>query len=177
MSLNSSTAPSGVPGQMGAAPTPDSLDDPIIQQILVELGLDVKTMSEDEIERHRRLCSMLRNSKRYKRFRVDDANKRWDDDSRSFTQMDLFISDVSDTATECSSSSCIPAFLPIIQSLKDDADLPQKRRVSFSDKVRVIQLSTHSLESLFGSEKTDNRPITSLESLMRHLKSFFKRSG
>ena len=90
--------------------------------------------------------------------------------------MDLCISDVSDNVTECDSENCIPAFLPIIQSLKDDADVSPKRRVSFSDKVRVIQLSTHSLENHFGTDKTEP-PIKGLDSFIRHLKSFFKRSG
>jgi hypothetical protein len=160
--------------QMGAV-VPDSLDDPIIQQILSDLGIDMTLMTEEEVERHRRLCSMLRHSKRYKRFRVDDANKRWDEDSIS-AQNDLCISDVSeDTATDWESEGCLPPPHSVLGHLRvEDSDIPSKRRVSFSDKVRVIHLSNHSLENFFGDKKTES--IKNLEQFMRHLKSFFRRS-
>ena len=57
----------------------DTLDDPIIRQIFAACGRQIadEYTPEEELERQRRMISMLRNSKHYRKQIVQNANAKW----------------------------------------------------------------------------------------------------
>lgn len=123
------------------------LQDPIIQNMLNELGRSPDDVEGDELERLIRMCSMLKHSKRYKRSLIQSANQRW---GVSDAEGPLIIgNDVWDALT-CVDTSSFDS--PPSRSSKTTR---KPRKVSFSDKLLVFQLSSHSMDIL--AERIDER--------------------
>ena len=128
------------------------LKDPIIQEMLGDLGRNPDDVDGDELERLIRMCSMLKHSKRYKRSLIQNANEQWSI-SDSDTNGPLILADDLLDALTCVNSSSFDTPPPINRRTTITPKKP--RKVSFSDKLLVVQLSSHSMDIL--AERIDER--------------------
>jgi hypothetical protein len=93
----------------------NSINDPIIQEMLSNRVLEEKVNENDETERQNRMYSMLVHSKKYRKLTIERANDMWHKDAK-------------DVMLE-------PADQPARNELASSADV---RHVHFSDKIEKI---------------------------------------
>ena len=114
--------------------------DPIIQSMLPPLAVNLN--NPDELER-RRMQTMLKCSKRYKRLMVERANKQWED-SNLADLLEISTLQSSDEMVNPSNPQDIFDLNCIQSNEKEDGSSSldsidsAKRRVSFSDHVDII---------------------------------------
>ena len=115
--------------------------DPIIQSMLPPLAVNLN--NPDELERRRRMQTMLKCSKRYKRLMVERANKQWED-SNLADLLEISTLQSSDEMVNSSNQQDIFGLNCMQSNEKEDGSSSldsidsAKRRVSFSDHVDII---------------------------------------